>query len=432
MKFLHHLTRWILRSASVLCSLALSAFILLCSGYVLGWNTVSQPAPVISAEELGLSKTESAQIESGFFARPAFGRNRRPGTVSTNSTEASVRRRILRIASRMRPGMREREAGIYARAELIHFNAADLRVALDQLKEAPGNSTFHGLRMALIIRWVRLEPAAAYEYAVEHMDSNSVFLHREKIEDIVLDMWASVDPEGALARWRSLPEEKRASPYRTGRIIRAIGENDLTLALSTMETLPEEYHYESLRALSRTPKNEEQRQVLFDRVAQLSDMKQRAKIIAQNLHGWARETDSETVVAWLDQSDLPKNEFHEVEDSLGRQWFYEDHKGAAEWLLSRATTPERRAVVLKDMTSVWVNYDAAAAAEWLGSQPLDETAAPAMRRLAERIARHHPEDAVEWAAAITDPQEKKHAIRNLRETIERNYPHKAKELMSKL
>lgn len=55
-----------------------------------------------------------------------------------------------------------------------------------------------------------------------------------------------------------------------------------------------------------------------------------------------------------------------------------------------------------------------------------------MRRLAERIARHHPEDAVEWVVAIPDPKEEKTATFHVSETIRKNYPNLADELLSKL
>ena len=84
------------------------------------------------------------------------------------------------------------------------------------------------------------------------------------------------------------------------------------------------------------------------------------------------------------------------------------------------------------MTSVWASYDALAAAEWLNRQTLDETAAPAMRTLAERIVRHHPEDAIMWVNAITVPKERRKAVEVVSRTIRKNYPQLADDLLAKL
>jgi hypothetical protein len=421
----------ILRSGSALASLALSGFILLGTGYLLGWTTVPTPAPLLP--EAGTTPTSIVNSESsGFFGKPALGDQRRPGTVDTNSPNVTVRQTILRIAARLRPGMGEREAGALAMAEVASLNATQLKIALNELRDAPQNSSFHALRMMLVSRWIRLEPEAAYDYAVANPIANPLFLRRETMENILISMWASHDPQGALAKWRSLPEERRSSPSRTGNIIRAIGDQDFALALNTLDTLPKKYEFESLKALARSPKTEAERRTLFDRVGKLPKLRNRASIISRTLHGWARDENPEAAVAWLDNSDLPQKESQQIEISLARQWFYENHEAAADWLISRADTPAHRQESLRSMTSVWASYDALAAAEWLNRQTLDETAAPAMRTLAERIVRHHPEDAIMWVNAITVPKERRKAVEVVSRTIRKNYPQLADDLLAKL
>lgn len=431
MKAITTLWRFLLRSGSIFGSLALSSFILICGGYLLGWNTVSAPQSAIPDINVTLDPTDS-HAAAGVFAKPAPGSPRRASVGETNSLVRNIRPQILRIAANLRPGFRERESGAVAMSEIAKLNAREINASLDALKDAPQNRSFHGLRMMLLNRWIRLDPHAAFDYAQNNTLVSPILMRNEKLEDVMIHVWASHDPEGALEKWRSLPEGKRSSPYRTGRIIGAIAQKDFHLALNTIETLPEDYHYEALRGMSRSAQNEADRELMFERVNQLPSMKERSKIVSQVLHGWARDTQPENVVNWLNESDLPREELNEVENKLGRLWFYEDHQAAADWLIARADSPKRRGEILKDMTSIWTNYDPAGAAQWLNSQELDASAAPAMRTLAERIARHHPEDAVEWINAITVKRERERAVETVTKTIRKNYPHKADALLGRL
>lgn len=431
MKALTTCWRFLLRSGSILSSLALSSFILICGGYILGWNTVATPKSAVPDINVSIEAgvTHSA---AGVFANPAPGAPRRTSTGVTNSLVRNIRPQILRIAANLRPGFRERESGAVAMSEIAKLSAREIHASLDGLKDAPQNRSFHGLRMMLLNRWIRLDPHAAFDYVQNNTLVSPILMRNEKLEDVMIHVWAGHDPEAALEKWRSLPEEKRSSPYRTGRIIGAMAQKDFHLALNTIETLPKDYHYEALRGMSRSAQNEADRELMFERVNQLSSMKERTKVTSQILHGWGRDTKPENVVNWLDQSDLPRKEFNEVENKLGRIWFYEDHQAAADWLIARADSPGRRGEILEDMTSIWTTYDPAGAAEWLNNQELDASAAPAMRTLAERIARHHPEDAIEWINAITVKRERERAVKNVTQTIRKNYPHKADALLRRL
>jgi len=431
MNAINTLWHFLLRSGSILGSLALSSFILICGGYILGWNTVSTPHSAVPDINVTVDIGE-AQAAFGVFAKPTPGAPRHSSNFETNSLVRNIRPQILRIAANLRPGFRERESGAIAMSEVAKLNAREIHASLDALKDAPQNRSFHGLRMMLLNRWVRLDPHAAFDYVQNNTLVSPVLMRNEKLEDVMIHVWASHDPQGALEKWYALPEERRSSPYRTGRIIGAIAQKDFHLALNTIETLPEKYHYESLRGMSRSAQNETERELMFERVNQLSSMKERTKVVSQVLHGWARDSKPEHAVTWLNESDLPRKELNEVENKLGRLWFYEDHQAAAEWLIARADTPTRRGEILEDMTSIWTTYDPAGAAEWLNSQELDASAAPAMRTLAERIARHHPEDAIEWINAITVKRERERAVKNVTKTIRKNYPHKADALLGRL
>jgi hypothetical protein len=414
-----------IRLLAVLISLALSGFICIAAGYLLGWNTVSlrSSAPHEIRQIAGASESEAA----GFFANP--GQGRRGSQTARDAKGPGIAVRILRIAANMRPGIDDRETRSLAIAEIASLDAGEIREAMDALQKAPMNTPYHRLRMALLDRWVRLEPNAAFEFARTEMVSASGMLRRESIEDILLNVWASHDPLGALEKWRSLPEDARASAYRTGRIVGEVAANDFALGLNTLESLPPKYHYESLRAMARAPSNEGEREILFERAAKLPKMKERAKIVATQLQDWARRTDRGTVEEWIDQSDLPRQERNEIEDDLGRLWFYENHKDSAEWLISRAETPERRSEVLRDIASIWGQHDPASAGEWLNTQPLDQTMNRAMEVFADRIARHYPEDAVAWANAIPDEAAKKNAFTRISNTIDRHYPHLSNQLL---
>ena len=98
MKALTTCWRFLLRSGSILSSLALSSFILICGGYILGWNTVATPKSAVPDINVSIEAgvTHSA---AGVFAKPAPGAPRRTSTVDTNSLVRNIRPQILRIAA---------------------------------------------------------------------------------------------------------------------------------------------------------------------------------------------------------------------------------------------------------------------------------------------------------------------------------------------
>ena len=423
------ITRWIFRSVKLAASLCLSAFILVTGGYLLGWNTVSSTPVSVSTD----SKPQSHGLaeSGGFYSRPGSGTK----SISTGGADSvdveDIKHRILQLAARLRPGMNRYEQAAYAHAEVATMTMAEVQAGLKQLADAPQNRVFHELRMMMLDRWMTLDPESAYNYAREYVEMAPRLLRRESLDGIMLSIWASKDPEGAFKKWQSLPPDDRPTGYRLGTIFRSMGEVDFNLALGTGLSLPSENHYHLLRGLARSPDNDVERQQLFEKVAQLPDREQRDEIIAMSLHGWANDSGPEAVVKWLDTSNLPSVELNEIEDNLAMHWFYENHQAAADWLMSRADSPERRADALDRMARHWATYDPVAAGEWLIAQGLDASASRAMRNYADRIARNYPEDAVAWARAIPDKSIRAEALRRVHLTFSERYPREAAELFGK-
>jgi hypothetical protein len=136
-----------------------------------------------------------------------------------------------------------------------------------------------------------------------------------------------------------------------------------------------------------------------------------AKEMAVNcLRFWAYRADAPASAAtdWVDS--LPSGTFDAggsviLDRAAAQARLHKDPRGAAEWLMSRATG-ETRAGHLESIVTQWVQDAPNACGKWLREQPAGPHADAAYQSFVIHILREDPDSAWHWAQRISDPQKR--------------------------
>lgn len=134
--------------------------------------------------------------------------------------------------------------------------------------------------------------------------------------------------------------------------------------------------------------------------------------VGRLLERWSTERPVE-LAQWLDKQNVPKSYHGSLGKSVLKGWLREDAPAAVQWWLNAPGGYPERAGRTEDIVSAWTETDVFAAAEWLASQPLDDTAARSMQTLSGKIAASDPERGWEWALRISQEVYRKDALKQV-------------------
>lgn len=239
--------------------------------------------------------------------------------------------------------------------------------------------------------------------------------------------WLKSDPRAALAGVQRLAQIE-ASKRIAGAAI--------TLGDYLFEQWVAHHGWDSAYAAARTLEGEERRRALAvvgkeaimraenpaERLRSLlagADPAAAKELAANALRFWAFRADAPATAAtdWVES--LPAGTTDSAQSMVldraaAQARLRKDPRGAAEWLMSRATD-ETRGGHLESIVTQWVQDAPNACGEWLRTQPAGPHADAAYQSFVLNILREDPGSAWQWAQRISDPQGREMLSRSVME-----------------
>ena len=227
---------------------------------------------------------------------------------------------------------------------------------------------------------------------------------------------AGSDPYAALAGIRQL-KEIEASRHIAGAAITLLDylfelwveQHGWDAAFAGAKTLEGEERERALRTLGKEAimRVKEPQQRLQELLAR-PDPDTGRQLVASSLSFWGYRPGASPIdpTGWLDS--LPDGtvkpaDMAPMERAAAQARLVKDPRGAAEWLMARAT-PESSSEHLQHIVARWVEDAPNACGEWLRTRPPGPLTDPAYEKFAIRITREDPGSAWQWAQRLSDPK----------------------------
>jgi hypothetical protein len=199
----------------------------------------------------------------------------------------------------------------------------------------------------------------------------------------IMGAWSLQDMPGAVEAFLALKDKQEIS--------------GATIGFTEMSG-PAQTRVPILDAMLKLNKDEHQGNTLYE--------------VGRVLHQWSADRPEE-LAHWLDQQNVPKSYHGSLGKPILEGWLRVDAPAAVEWWLKAPGGYPEHGGRLDDIVSAWTESDVFAAAEWLAKQPLDKDAARAMTSLSAKVAQSDAERGWEWALRIPEENYRKDALRQV-------------------
>lgn len=405
------------RTLAWAASVFLAVLTMFLVSYFLGWKSVSPPAGWTSSGPQQVDETNTVA-------------NWRRARASKARTNDETRATVARLARRLLEGRDHRSETARVTAEIALMDADAVRRALCELEDAPRTRVCSQLRMLLLLRWVSLNPQAAWDYA--HSKPEQLLEEVPaygSVQAALLQRWAAADPVGALQAWQQLGDAKPGDPYALRNIFSRLGSRDFDYAVGTINILSAQEQQEAWAGLAMLTGRDDVRPTLLKKLASLPPSELRSRALSEALRVWADSGKVTEAVAWLDKADLKSEEMRRAEEQIASAWYRENRAAAADWLMSRSAS--RRAERLEQIVLRWGQDDPVACGQWLVQQGLGPEASGAMGLYAKFIATDFPEHALVWAHQIPEAPLRQQAVARVESILRERHPHRAEQLIMK-
>ncbi len=360
----------------------------------------------------GISRSAGAVMD-----KPAGGVAAVAGTGAHAAGAAEGRREALRtMLVQARDELRAGDllAGARARAEarVAEIRPEDMAAALDVVAGMPGGwDRERELVGLLLAQWSRTDGPGACEFALSKLKMPPMGLSPVREP---LTAWAGRDPQAAfgwfMARLKQpgpgaepVPEREGWMPVSNMRwIFGPWARQDAAGALAAFQTLTEKAQQDgAITGMAERAADTAQPELVLAAVAQAQKQDQWYEV-SRFMGDWlVKNPDlAPKMAAWLDGQKVKESSSDMTGKDVLKTWMKQDEKAATEWWLNRPTAYPGRESRLGSMMEYWSEADPFAAAEWLAKQPLGDTEAAAMARLAEGVSKVDPERAFAWAGSI--------------------------------
>ena len=260
----------------------------------------------------------------------------------------------------------------------------------------------------ILNHWATLDPNAAMNACAAAFANREEFLNRSYMPFL---HFAKADPAGAFEAWKKyfVPLDKdydNSTEFRLNTIFSEWGRQDFETAFFEFSKLNGEEAETALGGLLNTTNRDRTLELLKE--SGHADMLSaaREKIVGDlsnsGSHGEA--------IAWMDSLEIETGAKEPLEEEIAWGWFNANQREAAQWLIERSDDTNR-SQRLAQIARRWVDWEANAAGEWLGEvmEQYGADADRAIRYFATGIARQDPATALDWIAAIQSPAERQKA-----------------------
>lgn len=257
-------------------------------------------------------------------------------------------------------------------------------------------------------RWAEADIDAAMQ-SVYNLPINDI---TDDAYGAVLQVYAEADPEAAFDYYlENIHGQKFLSNRAGAAVVKQLTLHDPKRALAEIphlvETDPDNegwYTNEFARGVIANHSLEYGAQLL----ASMEDEALRHKLIDCLFHGHAFRHDPATTAASLEQIENPSDR-RAATLALARAWGSLGPEQGMDWALS-LPKPELRAEAVDAAMLTWITLgNAAKAAEWLNSQPVDPVLDSSIERLIQFTMQHgnEAESAFTWALGLSDQSERR-------------------------
>lgn len=361
-------------------------------GFFLGWKSYS--ADKRAVQEM---------VSGGEMASALLPMNRQFSKGSQGLTELEK----VRAALRFNDGTGLGEARAYL--EIEDWSSSQLAEAFASAIGQPRTASGDRLIDMILDRWAKVDPAAAVSACSEaFLSDRERFLNRARMP---LHHLAKKDPAAAFEAWRAHwePLDKDyddATEFQLTGVFSAWADQDLESALSQVESaaLGEATGYAVKGILTQAMNDAGQLEKAFTWLESQGDQKMLDEGREAVVSHLTRTGKVDEAIAWVDALEIGDVERAPLENELAGNWFHEDQHAATEWLLARSDDANRSDRI-KEFARDWADWEANAAADWLGEMMAryGSQADAGVGAFARQVASKDPAAALEWLGAITDP-----------------------------
>ena len=299
-------------------------------------------------------------------------------------------------------------------ALLGNLTQENLPGALAAIESAPRQPGDDALLINFMRSWVRLDPTAAMDYALDNQGKRKFYVRNS--DDQLIREWATRDPAAAMAYLDEVPRDHKMNRHSLhAHFVKGMAERDLNGAAAyaernqygrergeSIEFLADTYMAKggefALRSwLDGIDENGENRRRSFKEYA-----------IVQAAEALVKK-DPETAKAWVEEyldSGLVDGR---ALTAAAHGMVKDDPEGAVDWLMDVSQGKDRSYAVASTIGR-WADEDPNAAAQWLHRQELSPEMDPALSAFAREITREDPESALAWSNIITNDKRRAEAM----------------------
>jgi RNA polymerase sigma factor (sigma-70 family) len=300
---------------------------------------------------------------------------------------------------------------------LTRWAKADPETAFASLDEA-NFSLERGHSVSILSALAALDPKRTADWLTSPSNTRAYYpLVGHILAGTIAKEWARQDPRAALDWARTLADQQQAGAYSgvLGTIAATDPREAATLAL-TLEPGQARNHILGEIAQSWARHSPDK---ALEWASTLSDAeKKEATKLA--LESWSK-TRPEDAAQFLDQHPNPAHL-----ELVATQWSRRDPESAANWIASKAKSPQRNSALAKTLWN-WTTQTPQAATDWIEALPQGSSRDQAIAGLTTAAVEFDPRSALEWSLKISAPSFRNELTRHTLETWNRRDPEKARQ-----
>ncbi len=301
--------------------------------------------------------------------------------------------------------------GMWDRAAKHHAELYIQSIPADRFEEAMRLIAQLDLRQdvaeKILASWASIDGETAMRHAQEYLSAAEF----QGIAGTLLKQWSLRNGRAAWVWYRNRDLSLSSSHTVVEEIFSNWAEQapeDAFMAIQELDRFKDaDDRVSSLQGMFSGQLPQEQLIGYLDRLQEESDL---AAAGSQLVSAWAKQSPMQAA-AWVQTLDSDGALRARAEQELAIQWIQYDGAAAADWLHSNSVSPpsERMLMIVKH----WAWRDPYAAGEWLSLQKLDATADRAIAEFVHHCQDFDVQSAFSWANSIHDPELRKTAIQDL-------------------
>jgi hypothetical protein len=293
---------------------------------------------------------------------------------------------------------------------------ADIKAALDGLKEARVASVKADRLCALVLKWGKIDSRGAFDYVESLSDSDL----KAGAMTALAGLLAETDPR-YLREEASVMTNSRSRRIVVEKLANNLADQDLHTALAWTQELPEDICKRDALAIIYLKWSREKPEEASTQISQITAGDTRSTLIASIAENWALQ-DPMKALDWALK--LEGNESVTAISSLAGTWAKKD-PAEASYFASQLPEGELKNRAVMALVASWADRNPQAASAWTAQLPEGYLREQSVREVVSAWTRLDFEEARGWAMNLSDPATKDTALKSYAENIAYWAPGKA-------